>query len=66
MPTYEFWYDETYTAKGWFTAENAKKAQEMLDELEAGNFTFDDLPEFGKKDKNYTLELDRPTEIEES
>ena len=64
MSTFEFWYDETYTYKGWFEAENAEEAQEMLDGLEAGNLTFDDLPKFQSKDKNYTLEVEKPTRTE--
>ena len=64
MSTFEFWYDETYTYKGWFEAENAEEAQEMLDGLEAGNLTFDDLPKFQSKDKNYTLEVEKPTRAE--
>lgn len=65
MSTYEFWYDETITYKGWFEAENAEQAQEMLDSVEAGDISFDDLPEFQSKDKNYTLEVDKPTRIKE-
>jgi hypothetical protein len=63
MPTYEFWYDETYTAKGWFTASEAEEAEDLLAKLANGDISFDDLPEFGKKDKNYTLETDELTEI---
>lgn len=66
MSTFEFWYDETYTYKGWFEAENAEEAQEMLDGLEAGNLTFDDLPKFQSKDKNYTLEVEKPTRAEDN
>lgn len=64
MSTYEIWYDETYTYKGWFEAENAEQAQEMIDALQAGDISFDDLPEFQKKDKNYTLEVEKPTRTE--
>jgi hypothetical protein len=64
MSKHEFWYDETITYKGWFEAENTEEAQEMLDALQAGNLSFDDLPEFQSKDKNYTLEVDKPTRME--
>jgi hypothetical protein len=63
MPTYEFWYDETYTAKGWFTASEAEEAEDLLAKLANGDISFDDLPEFDKKDKNYTLEVDHLTKI---
>lgn len=65
MPTYEFWYDETYTTKGWFTANEAEEAENLLAKLANGDISIDDLPEFGKKDKNYTLEVDGLTEIGE-
>jgi hypothetical protein len=63
MPTYEFWYNETYTYKAWFTAEDKDQALKMIESVEQGNLDIEDLPEFGKKDKNYEIELDAIEEI---
>jgi hypothetical protein len=63
MPTYEFWYNETYTYKAWFTADNKDQALKMIESVEQGNLDIEDLPEFGKKDKNYEIELDTIEEI---
>jgi hypothetical protein len=63
MPTYEFWYDETYTNKAWFTADNEEQARELLGKLVDGEVEFGYLPNFRSKDKNYTLEVDNLTEI---
>jgi hypothetical protein len=63
MPTYEFWYNETYTYKAWFTAEDKDQAIKMIESVEQGNLDIEDLPEFGKKDKNYEIELDTIEEI---
>jgi hypothetical protein len=63
MPTYEFWYNETYTYKAWFIAEDKDQALKMIESVEQGDLDIEDLPEFGKKDKNYELELDTIEEI---
>jgi hypothetical protein len=63
MPTYEFWYNETYTYKAWFTADDKDQALKMIESVEQGNLDIEDLPEFGKKDKNYEIELDTIEEI---
>jgi hypothetical protein len=63
MPTYEFWYNETYTYKAWFTAEDKDQALKMIESVEQGNLDIEDLPKFGKKDKNYEIELDAIEEI---
>jgi hypothetical protein len=63
MATYEFWYNETYTYKAWFTADDKDQALKMIESVEQGNLDIEDLPEFGKKDKNYEIELDTIEEI---
>ena len=63
MPAYEFWYNETYTYKAWFTADDKDQALKMIESVEQGNLDIEDLPEFGKKDKNYEIELDTIEEI---
>ena len=64
MPTYTFWYSETYTNKGWFTADNLEHAKKLLEEIEQGEASFDELTDWGYKDKGYDLDID-PVSIEE-
>jgi hypothetical protein len=64
MATYTFWYSETYTNKGWFTADNKEQAIEMLDKIRLGEIDFEELPDFGRKDKNYEVDIS-PETIEE-
>jgi hypothetical protein len=58
MATFEFWYDETYTYKAWFTADNEEQAMEMLEKVEQGEADITELPNFGNKDKSYELLFD--------
>lgn len=64
MPTYEFWYDETYTFKAWFEADTEEQARELVSEVENGNLDITELPDFQNKDKNYELLIDGLTEME--
>jgi hypothetical protein len=65
MPTFEFWYDETYTYKAWFDAENLEEAKKLLDKVTDGEINIDQLPEFGNKDKGYKVSFEHAT-IEEN
>jgi len=65
MPTFEFWYDETYTYKAWFDAENLEEAKKLLDKVTDGEISIDQLPEFGNKDKGYKVSFEHAT-IEEN
>ena len=58
MPTYEFWYNEEYTYKAWFQAENKEEAEKLMALVDEGELDIDELPEFGKKDKNYEINID--------
>jgi hypothetical protein len=58
MPKYTFWFSETYTNKGWFDAESKEQAKDLLNKLELGEITFDDLEGWGYKDKGYDLDID--------
>ena len=64
MPTFEFWYSETYDFKGWFTAETQEQADELLNQLELGEIEIGYLPNFASKDKGYTCETGIATQIE--
>jgi hypothetical protein len=68
MPTYEIWYDETYTYKAWFTADSKKHAKELLRLVQDGQAEWDSLDDFESKDKGYELqvELSTITDIEEN
>ena len=58
MPNYTFWYSETYTYKGWLTADNKEQAKELLSKVQDSEIEFDELPNYGNKDKNYELDID--------
>lgn len=57
MPTYEIWYDEQVSGKIYFDADNKEHAQELLDEMSEP----DDLPNFSRKEKGYSLDFDYGT-----
>lgn len=58
MPNFSVWYNETYTYKGFFSANSREEALEMLDKIRDGEADLEYLPEFFSKDKNYDLEID--------
>jgi hypothetical protein len=66
MPTYQFWYDETSTYKAWFTAENLEQAKELIDQVQDGETSLEDLPDFENRSKAFELLIDTVEEIEES
>jgi hypothetical protein len=68
MATFTFWYSETYTNKGWFTADNEDEARKLLEQVQDGELSPDDLPDFGFKDKGYELDISPETldQIEET
>jgi hypothetical protein len=61
MPTYEIWYDETYTYKAWFTAENEEQAIDWLNKVELGEIDLESLDDFVSKDKGYELQIGEGT-----
>jgi hypothetical protein len=65
MPSYEFWYNEEYTYKAWFTAENKEEAERLMALVDEGELDLDALPEFGKKDKGYEINIDPFWEVED-
>jgi len=65
MPTFEFWYDETYTYKAWFDAESREEAERLLEQVQKGEIDVSQLPEFGNKDKGYEVSFEHAT-LEES
>lgn len=64
MTTFEFWYSETYTFKGFFEADSQAEADEMLEDVREGRGLMGDiLPNFSYGDKGYEIELDNAKEI---
>ena len=63
MPSYEFWYDETYTYKAYFEADNLEEAEKLYESAREGEIAPTDIPNVFVKDKNYTLEMDNLEEI---
>lgn len=64
MASFEFWYSETYTFKGYFEAESQQEADEMLEDVRNQRGLLGDiLPEFDFKDKGYEMEIDDAKEI---
>ena len=61
MPDYSVWYSDTYTYKGYFTADNKEQALELLNKVEMGEILMEQLPKFAFKDKGYELEIDPGT-----
>jgi hypothetical protein len=52
---FSFWYDETYTYKGWFVAKDKEEAIRLLEKVENGEMGIDELEGSSFKDKNYTI-----------
>jgi hypothetical protein len=61
MPEFEFWYDETATYKAWFEADSKEQAIEMLEKLEGGMISIDDLPNYQGKLKGYEVQIGHDT-----
>ena len=58
---FSFWYDETYTYKGYITADSREEALKLIEQVELGEMSINDMPGFTCKDKGYTLEIDPGT-----
>lgn len=55
-----FWYSEEIVNKAWFIAESEEQGKELLRQLDEGEISTDDLPEFYSKNKSYEVILDKP------
>lgn len=60
MPTYTFWYSETATYKGYFTAENLEQAKELLAKT-GREINAEDLPNWEQKLKEFEVEVSPET-----
>jgi len=58
---FSFWYDETYTYKGYITADSREEALKLIEQVELGEIRINDMPGFTCKDKGYTFEIDPGT-----
>lgn len=57
MATYEFWYNEVETFKGYFEAETPEEAQELLGKVSQGLMDTTDLEGWDTRAKDYQLEI---------
>jgi hypothetical protein len=57
MATFTFWYDESASYRATFEAESLEEATELLRQVNDGEIMFDDLPEFGDKQKGNDIEV---------
>jgi hypothetical protein len=58
MPEYEFWYDETCTYKAYFTADDNAHARGILQMVENGTISPEDIDGVQLKDKGYEIGVD--------
>lgn len=58
MPEYEFWYDETYTYKAYFTADDNAHARGIVKMIQDGIIAPDDIDGVHLKDKGYEIGVD--------
>ena len=55
-----FWYSEEIVNKAYFTAESEEQGKELLRQVEEGEISMEDLPDFYSKVKSYEATLDTP------
>jgi len=55
-----FWYAEEIVNKAYFTAESKEQGEYLMKQLQDGEITIDDLPNFYSKVKNYESTIDEP------
>lgn len=58
MPEYEFWYDETYTRKAYFEAEDNVHARGLMEMLDKGEIGPEDIDTVWFKDVSYEIGVD--------
>lgn len=58
MPTYEFWYDETYTRKAYFEADDNVEARGLLEMLDKGELGPEDIEPLRFKDVSHEIGID--------
>jgi hypothetical protein len=63
MPAYEFWYEENNTYKAWIIADSLEHAKELIDQVQEGEISLEDLPDFANRSKAYELLIDTIEEI---
>jgi hypothetical protein len=63
MPAYEFWYEENNTYKAWIIADSLEHAKELIDQVQEGEISLEDLPDFANRSKAYELLIDTVEEI---
>ena len=61
MTQFSFWYSETSTFKGYFEADSLEEAKKLLEQINDGEISLDDLPSFENKSKEFGLEAELDT-----
>ena len=55
-----FWYSEEIVNKAYFVADSEEQGRELLKQLNEGEISMEDLPEFFSKCKSYETIMDTP------
>jgi hypothetical protein len=58
MPTYEFWYDETYTRKAYFEADDNVHARGLVEMVDKGDIGPEDIDGVYFKEAGYEIGID--------
>jgi hypothetical protein len=58
MPTYEFWYDETTTRKAYFEADDNVEARGLVQMVENGEISPEDIDTVYFKEVSYEIGID--------
>jgi hypothetical protein len=58
MPTYEFWYDEITTRKAYFDADDNVEARGILEMVDKGEISPEDIDTVHFKEVSYEIGID--------
>lgn len=64
MATFMAWYSTGEYGKMWFEAENIEQARELLDRVQRGEISVDELPKFDSSVKGDGWEFDDLHELD--
>ena len=64
MPMFSVWYTESNTYKVWFKAESLEAAQAMIDKIEQGEMSIEELPGSEQKLKGVETIVESPYEVD--
>jgi hypothetical protein len=64
MPTFSFFCTESNTYQAWFEAESLEAAQAMVDKIEQGEMSVQELPEFQQKLRGIEALFESPEQVD--